>query len=557
MNFNEQFERSHAILLVVDLEQLPPVILAIAEQRSLSAVLRTIIHAVARQPGVALARLWLREPDEACPVCSTGDRNPEPALHLRASAGTPLSPSSDWTRINGAFHRLALTPSNLKIAHIATTGESIRIPLLADDHQWVRHPTWALDEGLIGFAGHALLFRGESLGVLGVFRRAPADDDCFSWLRTMASAAAVAIANARAFEENESLRQRLEDERDYLREEVESAGSFGDILGRSPALERVLNQVKMVAATDANVLVLGESGTGKELIARAIHQRSARSHKALVKVNCGSIPHELFESEFFGHVRGSFTGAVRDRLGRFQLADGGTLFLDEVGEIPLELQAKLLRVLQEGEFERVGDEVTRRVNVRVVAATNRDLKKEVNEGRFRLDLYYRLGVFPMEVPPLRDRREDIPALIAHFVRQASVRFHIAPAIVPRRELERAQRYHWPGNVRELQNVVERALIVAHGGKLTFDLPQTGAPSRPVAASSAPIAPAAVTPEKEWRIRERANVLAALRQTKFKVSGQGGAAELLGINPGTLASRIKALGINKRDYVAGPEAAKLG
>ena len=557
MNFHEQFERSHAILGVVDLEQLPPVILAIAEQRSLSAVLRTIIDAVARQPGVALARLWLREPDEACPVCSTGDRNPEPALHLRASAGTPLSPSSDWARINGAFHRLALTPSNLKIAHIATTGESIRIPLLADDHQWVRHPNWAQEEGLISFAGHALLFRGESLGVLAVFRRAPADDDCFSWLRTKASAAAVAIANARAFEENESLRQRLEAERDYLREEVESAGSFGDILGRSPALERVLNQVKMVAATDANVLVLGESGTGKELIARAIHQRSARSHKALVKVNCGSIPHELFESEFFGHVRGSFTGAVRDRLGRFQLADGGTLFLDEVGEIPLELQAKLLRVLQEGEFERVGDEVTRRVNVRVVAATNRDLKKEVNEGRFRLDLYYRLGVFPMEVPPLRDRREDIPALIAHFVRQASVRFHIAPPIVPQREIERAQRYHWPGNVRELQNVVERALIVAHGGKLTFDLPQAGAPSRPVAASSAPIAPAAVTPEKEWRIRERANVLAALRQTKFKVSGQGGAAELLGINPGTLASRIKALGIDKRDYAAGPDAAKLG
>jgi transcriptional regulator with GAF, ATPase, and Fis domain len=210
---------------------------------------------------------------------------------------------------------------------------------LADDHRWVRHPAWAQQEGLASFAGHALIFRGEPLGVLAVFRRTPADDDCFHWLRTMASAAAVAIANARAFEDNETLRRELELERDYLREEVQSSGAFGEILGSSPALERVLHQVEMVAATDANVLVLGESGTGKELVARAIYQRSARSNKPLVKVNCGSIPRELFESEFFGHVRGSFTGAVRDRIGRFQLADGGTLFLDEVGEIPLELQA--------------------------------------------------------------------------------------------------------------------------------------------------------------------------------------------------------------------------
>ena len=410
----------------MDLELLPAIILAIAEQRSLAAVLKTIIDAVARQTDVALARVWLRQGDESCPTCCSGELRPETALHLRASAGSPISEAADWTRTDGTFHRIPLTPDNLKIAHIATTGESIRIARLADDHRWVRDPAWAHREGLASFAGHALVFRGEPLGVLAVFRRTPADDNCFNWLRTMAGAAAVAIANARAFEENEALRRELELERDYLREEVQSSGAFGEILGSSPALARVLHQVEMVAATDANVLVLGESGTGKELIARAIHQRSARSRKPLVKVNCGSIPRELFESEFFGHVRGSFTGAVRDRIGRFQLADGGTLFLDEVGEIPLELQAKLLRVLQEGEFERVGDEATRRVNVRVVAATNRNLRQEVDQGRFRLDLYYRLGVFPMEVPPLRDRREDIPALIAHFVRQATLRFHVAP-----------------------------------------------------------------------------------------------------------------------------------
>ncbi len=329
----------------MNLEPLPGIILAIAEQRSLEPVLKTIIDAVARQPGVALARVWLRQADRACPTCSLGELRAETALHMRASAGTPISKAADWTRTNGTFHRLPLTPSALKIAHIATTGESIWIARLADDHRWLRHPEWARQEGLASFAGHALVFRGEALGVLAVFRRKAADDDCFNWLHTVAGAAAVAIANAQAFEENESLRRELELERDYLREEVESSGAFGEILGKSPALQRALHQVEMVAATDANVLVLGESGTGKELIARAIHQSSPRSRKPLVKVNCGSIPHELFESEFFGHVRGSFTGAVRDRIGRFQLADGGTLFLDEVGEIPLALQSKLLRVL--------------------------------------------------------------------------------------------------------------------------------------------------------------------------------------------------------------------
>lgn len=535
----------------VDLEPLPAIILAMAEQRSLPAVLKTIIDAAARQPGVALARLWLAEADQACPVCAPGEWNPEPALHLRASAGASITEGADWNRINGTFHRIPLSTSKLKIAHIATTGKSIRIPRLADDRQWVRHPEWAQSEGLVSFTGHGLVFRGEPLGALAVFRRTPADDDCVNWLRTLANAAAVAIANARAFEEAELLRHQLELERDYLREEVEATSSFGEILGRSPALERVLHQVAMVASTDAGVLVLGESGSGKELIARAIHQRSARAHKPLIKVNCGSIPHELFESEFFGHVRGAFTGAVRDRVGRFQLADGGTLFLDEVGEIPLDLQSKLLRVLQEGEFERVGEEVTRKVNVRVVAATNRDLRKEVAEGRFRLDLFYRLGVFPIEVPPLRDRRDDIPLLIAHFVRQARLRFHVPEPAIPNSEVKLAQLYDWPGNVRELQSVVERAVILSRGGKLSFDLPASHAAGRKreTAASSALPAPAgapqAVIPEVEWRNRERDNILAALRQAKFKVSGRGGAAELLGISPGTLESRIKVFGIDKR------------
>jgi transcriptional regulator with GAF, ATPase, and Fis domain len=532
----------------VNLEPLPAIILALAEQRSLAAVLKTIIESVARQPGVAFARLWLRESEETCPVCSAEAPASEAALHLRASAGTSLSGGTDWSRINGTFHRIGLSSSKLKIAHIATTGESIRIQRLSDDHQWVRFPEWVTEEGLVSFTGHALIFRGETIGVLGVFRRTEADDDCFAWLRTMANATAVAIANARAFEENESLRRQLEQERDYLREEVQTSGSFGDILGDSAALQQVLHRVEMVAPTGANVLILGESGSGKELIARAIHQRSASAHKSLVKVNCASIPRELFESEFFGHARGSFTGAVRDRVGRFQLADGGTLFLDEVGEIPLELQSKLLRVLQEGEFERVGEESTRRVNVRLIAATNRNLQKEVNEGRFRLDLFYRLGVFPIEVPPLRERIEDIGKLISHFVRDSCIRFHLPVPTIPTREIERAHDYDWPGNVRELQNVIERGVILARGGKLALDLPQKGklASETRSLEQTSPTNP--VIREKEWRERERANLLAALHAANFRIAGKGGAAELLGINAGTLASRLKALGINRRDHL---------
>jgi len=269
--------------------------------------------------------------------------------------------------------------------------------------------------------------------------------------------------------ENARLREELERERDYLREEVNVAMNFGRIVGRSPALKHMLTQVEAVAQTQASVLILGESGVGKELVARAIHARSPRADAALVKVNCASIPKDLFESEFFGHVKGAFTGAHRDRVGRFQLADGGTIFLDEVGEIPLELQGKLLRVLQESEFERVGDDVTRRVDVRVIAATNRDLEALVEKGRFREDLYYRLSVFPIEVPPLRKRKDDAVQLAQHFLEQSCKDFGRKPLKLTRRQVETIQRYDWPGNVRELKNVIERAVILSRGDSLRLDL----------------------------------------------------------------------------------------
>jgi transcriptional regulator with GAF, ATPase, and Fis domain len=311
-------------------------------------------------------------------------------------------------------------------------------------------------------------------------------------------------------------------------------------------LRKVLDQIALVAPTEANVLVLGESGTGKELIARAIHERSLRAAGPLVKVNCASIPHELFESEFFGHVRGAFTGAIKDRVGRFQLADGGTLFLDEIGEIPLSLQSKLLRVLQEGTFERVGEERTRRVNVRIVAATNRDLRREVEAGTFRQDLFFRLSVFPVELPPLRERREDIPLLVRHFIHLASRQARCGDLRVTDAQMARLRAYSWPGNIRELQNVIERAMILSSCGEQPLNLDQILPPdaNAPLPAPDAPGVDPPYLTQAEWNARERANLLAALRAADWKIYGAGGAAERLGVKPTTLASRLQSHGIRK-------------
>ncbi|WP_207456124.1 sigma 54-interacting transcriptional regulator [Azospirillum sp. SYSU D00513] len=356
-----------------------------------------------------------------------------------------------------------------------------------------------------------------------------------------------------ALAEVDRLRRRLELENAYLQEEIRITGNHRGIIGRSAAIQKILSQVELVAPTDAGVLVTGESGTGKELIARAIHDSSRRSGRPLIRVNCAAVPRELFESEFFGHARGAFTGALRDRVGRFELADGGTLFLDEVGEIPLELQGKLLRVLQEGQFERVGEERTRKVDVRIVAATNRDLRAEVAAGRFRQDLYFRLNVFPIESPPLRDRPEDIPLLASHFLRDVTRKLNTGEASLSEGDVRRLTAYRWPGNVRELQNVIERAAILARNGRIHLDIPESPAEEPDAAApvrlpASGPVdraadAVAPVETEAERRERERANIMAALRRTGGKVSGPGGAAELLGLRPTTLASRIKALGID--------------
>jgi len=353
----------------------------------------------------------------------------------------------------------------------------------------------------------------------------------------------VAEQNARLREEIEA-HQRSRAVIHCLEDEIRTGHDFREIVGRSPSLARLLDQLALVASTDSTVLVLGETGTGKELVARAIHDRSPRREHPLVKVNCAALPRELVESELFGHEKGAFTGATQQRRGRFELADGGTLFLDEVGELPLEAQAKLLRVLQEQEFERVGGTRTLRADVRLIAATNRDLGSRAAAGEFRADLFYRLNVFPVTVPALRERREDIPPLVAHFLAKSARKLGRSFEGVAPSFLERAMAYDWPGNIRELENVVERAAILSRGSLLDALEPfgATAAPSR----AEAPASAAAHVPAPAGTLEdvERAHIQRVLGETRWVIEGEQGAARTLGLNPSTLRGRMRKLGIRK-------------
>jgi formate hydrogenlyase transcriptional activator len=351
---------------------------------------------------------------------------------------------------------------------------------------------------------------------------------------------AIAVANARAYQEIDALRQKLQQENLVLRENIAETTGFEELVGASASLRHVLAAIDKVAATDSTVLILGETGTGKELIAKAIHNKSKRSSQPMVKVNCAAIPESLIASELFGHERGAFTGAAQRRIGRFEMAHQSSLFLDEVGELPMEMQATLLRVLQEQEFERVGGSQTVRVDTRVIAATNRNLQQAVSEGRFRTDLYYRLNVFPIEVPPLRERRQDIPILVEYFISRCSERIGKKIVHMERDAMDLLVGYHWPGNIRELQNVIERAVILAEEGILRIE-PRVLGVTTVVTDASAPSA-ADVLHE-----HERGVIESALAETRGKVAGREGAAARLRVPPSTLESKIRALRINKHKF----------
>ena len=410
-----------------------------------------------------------------------------------------------------------------------------------------------------------LVSRGRALGILRVGRTAerPYDADEIDFLRLVGGQIAIAIENALAFEEITRLKDKLTEEKLYLEEEFRSEMGFEQIIGSSPALRHVLQLVETVAPSDSTVLLLGETGTGKELIARAIHERSRRKERTFVKLNCAAIPTGLLESELFGHEKGAFTGAISQKVGRMELADQGTLFLDEVGDIPAEIQPKLLRVLQEREFERLGSTHTRKVNVRIIAATNRDLEKMVADREFRNDLYYRLNVFPIRIPPLRDRREDIPLLVGYFVQKCAKQMQKRIEAVPVSVMKGLTAWDWPGNIRELENFVERAVILTRGKSLDAPLGELRKSKKdePVLASSsrseddiARIVRETVasmkgkSAESEHSKKQHDEIVRVLTECKGRVGGAEGAAARMGISRTTLISRMKRLEINPYDYV---------
>jgi formate hydrogenlyase transcriptional activator len=425
-----------------------------------------------------------------------------------------------------------------------------------------------IGEGLKARCFIPLVNHGRALGILALARR---NEDSFSecdaeYLTQVAGQIAIAVENALAYREISELKDKLAQEKLYLEEEIRSESNFEQIIGNSPALRHVLEMVDTVAPSDSTVLLLGETGTGKELIARAIHDHSRRKDRTFVKLNCAAIPTGLLESELFGHERGAFTGAISQKIGRLELADQGTLFLDEVGDIPIEIQPKLLRALQEREFERLGSTQTRRVNIRLVAATNRDLERMIAEREFRSDLYYRLNVFPIRIPPLRERKEDIPLLIRYFVQKLAGRMQKEIATIPVAALRTLSNWGWPGNIRELENFIERAVILTRGKSLEVPLAELSKARMEVsvsheASSDAKEDIARIVKEtlsemnngarrnaaSEYDANQRQEIIRFLQETKGRVGGADGAAARMGINRTTLLTRMKKLGIYAKQF----------
>ncbi len=517
----------------------------IVEKAPVEETLGEVISLIMENQSHALARVWLIKRGDICDVCPMRPECPDQkrCLHLKASKGRDLAGHTRWTDLEGRYSRFPIGVR--KIGFVAESGESILLnDLDRTEHSWIVDRKWIKKEGIKSVAAHPLRFQDDILGVISVFSRQRISSEDFEWLRVFADQASIGIANARAFEEIERLRQKLADENEYLREEIREVAHHKFLVGDSPVWEKILHQIELVAGSDATVLLTGESGTGKELVARAIHEVSRRRDRALVRVNCAAISGELFESEFFGHAKGAFTGAIKDRKGRFQLADGGTIFLDEIAELPKDMQGKLLRVLQENQFERVGDDLTRTVDVRVIAATNRDLKEEVKERRFREDLYYRLSVFPIHLPPLRERSDDIEPLTRHFVDRFSRKMRCSSLDVSEEDIQALKSYSFPGNVRELENIIERAMILSQCDSLNVSLPQI-LDRMIVGRKVVPSEQNQILTQKELKDLERENIVRALQATGYKVYGANGAAELLDSKPTTLMSRIKSLKIPMR------------
>lgn len=484
----------------------------------------------------------------AIPFASVAIIHFDGAFHGPYAAYVVGEPRHDNETLEEYFQRLEpkcprdvptrpLVPYDKSVQEKAVSGRPYTCADLFEKESWYEHEFHLAAAGIRAYVSIPLIVRGKMIGGAVFTRLEPNTftERELSILQSVARALAVAVANALANEEIRRLRDELQAENIALKAVLGELPWAEGIIGDSPALRRVLESVEQVASTDATVLITGETGTGKELIARAIHRRSRRARGPLVKVNCAAIPESLLASELFGHERGAFTGAVERRKGRFEQAHGGTLFLDEIGEMPAETQVLLLRVLQEREFERLGGNQTVQVDVRIVAATNRDLEEQVRQGRFRSDLYYRLNVFPVHLPPLRERTEDISLLAAHFASKYSTRFGRTINRIESRTLNTLSSYHWPGNIRELENIIERAVILSSNATLRIDH-NTLSQAREIKDVS-----------KHLRTEEKSVIESALRVSHGRIAGKNGAAAALGLAPSTLEFRINRLGIDKFQF----------
>jgi formate hydrogenlyase transcriptional activator len=448
----------------------------------------------------------------------------------------------DFPQGRGLMHENILVPLETAPAGVAFTSQK---PFLVRSIDTERFPSEVarllLAEGIRSICSVPMISHDQALGTItvGSLREGAFTDDDARLLAQVTNQIAMAVENALAYRQIAELKDKLSEEKLYLQDEIRSEHNFEEIIGQSPALRAILKQLETVAPTDSTVLIQGETGTGKELIARAIHNLSARSERTLVKINCAAIPTGLLESELFGHEKGAFTGAIGQRVGRFELAHRGTLFLDEVGDIPLELQPKLLRVLQEQEFERLGSARTIHVDVRLVAATNTDLTKKVGEKQFRQDLYYRLNVFPITIPPLRERREDIPLLVRYFAQKYARHMKKPIDTIPAKAMSALTEYHWPGNVRELENLVERAVILSRGAELQIPVAEFKQRTK--------LVPAAPSGSATLEHAEREHIVRALDETDWVIGGPAGAAARLGLKRTTLQSRMRKLGIMRPGY----------
>lgn len=515
----------------------------IIRKRPIGESLDEIINQLLEVGGIIWIKVWILNRGDICQICNLVSKclNHEKCFHLIASRG-----NVSFNESSEKFQRLPLELDIVKKIidekkplsnYIGETSETNSLI----DRKFIE------DNKITSMISIPLIFGSDILGIISLYSKEKIEKEKFAWLKLFGSQASLAIANAFAFEEIENYRRNLQDQNIFLMKKLEERSESFSLIGKSPAWQHILEQINLVAESDATVIITGESGTGKEVVANEIQRKSTRRLMSFVKVNCAAISPDLFESEFFGHVKGSFTGAIKDRSGRFQLADKGTIFLDEISELPLPMQGKLLRVLQEMQFEKVGEDKTRMVNVRIIAATNKVLWDEVEKGNFRQDLYYRLSVFPIYIPPLRERIEDIEYLSEYFVTKFAEKMSCPPIRFTKKALALLKNYHFPGNVRELQNIIERAVILSKCDILDLSLQQIL--EKTVASIYEPTnnkeAENEIISYDKLKELEINNIKLALKKSKNKIFGQDGAARLLNIKPTTLLSKIKAFEIDKR------------